>query len=188
MTLLLLLACRAPASTDPAAPFAAADAVAARLVRDPRRGGPALAGDASPLPPFRGVDRSTARYVGPPVCAACHAAEATTWSATPHAHAMDALITRERANDPRCFRCHITGYGSPGGARTAEAPAGLDAVGCEACHGPGSDHVAAPGRAGAYGDLPAAAAACTGCHTWENSPDFTWEGYWPRITHGGAGG
>ncbi len=193
--ILLVLGCHGVAptttlpSTDPAAPFAAADAEAARLVRDPARGGPALPGDASPLPPFRGVDRGTARYLGPAVCAGCHAEVAATWGATAHAHAMDALVERQRSNDPRCFRCHVTGYGSPSGYGTADAEPGLGAVGCEACHGPGSDHVAATGasrgKSGSYGELPTSAAACTGCHTWENSPDYLWATHWPRIAHGG---
>jgi hypothetical protein len=158
--ILLLLACHPapPLPVDPATRFDAATAEAAR-------GGPPLPGDASPLPPFRDVDRSVATYVGADTCVACHAGAAATWAASGHAHAMTALEARQRANDPRCFRCHVTGYGSPGGY---PAPAALRAVGC--------DH--------AYGTLPATAAACVGCHSWENSPDFTWETYWPRVAHG----
>ena len=188
----LVLGCHfaAPPGTgvpgDPATPFAAADLEATRLVRDPARGGAPLPGDASPLPPFRGVDRATARYVGPTACGACHSAAATTWSTSAHSRAFAALVERQRANDPRCFRCHVTGYGSAGGYASGAAPEGAAAVGCEACHGPGSDHLAAGREAAAqYGELPASAAACTACHTWENSPDFSWADYWPQIAHGG---
>jgi len=183
---LLLLACAHPApgtsETDPGAPFAAAERGAARLVRDPARGGAPLSGDASPLPPFRGVDRAVDTYVGPSACAGCHAAEHAVWSASAHAHAHDALAPRG-AFDPRCFRCHVSGFGSPGGYPAG----GLDHVSCEACHGPASGHlarVAAGGSDPGWGALPADARACVACHTWENSPDFTWDGYWPAVAHG----
>jgi hypothetical protein len=41
--------------------------------------------------------------------------------------------------------------------------------------------VAAPSSG--YGELPSDGAACVACHTWDNSPDFTFGAYWPRVKH-----
>lgn len=178
----LWLACRAPAPTQPVTEplptgyHEAAEAEAAEAVPDPARGGPPLHPGASPLPPFSGVDRGTATYVGSASCAGCHAEASATWTASAHSHAREAL--GERRNDPGCLRCHTTGLGHPGGFPALE---GLDQVGCEACHGPASDHLADPGPG--YGELPAGPAACVGCHTHDQAPAFRWEIAWPAITH-----
>lgn len=177
MTLLWLLAC-AHRDPLPEAPFLDAERRAASRVPDPARGGPPVSPTASPLPPFRGVDRATARYVGPGACAACHADAFAAWPATSHARALVPLAEARRDHDPACLRCHVTGLGHPGGFPSADD---LAAVTCEACHGPGSAHVAAPGRG--YGTLPKGMAACVACHTHDTSPDFAFDERWPLIAH-----
>lgn len=170
---------------DPAAPFAAAAREASRIVPDPARGGPPVLPLASPLPPFGGVDRARDRYVGAAVCAGCHAAAAAAWQGSPHAQAWGALQRAVASARPDCVRCHSTGALHPGGYDAAAAPA-LTGVQCEACHGPGSAHVAAGGRGdAAYGRLPASQAACVACHTWESAPDFRFPAAWAVIAHGG---
>lgn len=160
---------------------AAAELAARARVPDPARGGPPLRADSSPLPPFTGVSRASARYVGDEVCGACHPAVREALADTRHAHAMGTLAQAQSSFNPDCFRCHVTGYGHPGGYVGARTPT-FAHVGCEACHGPGSDHVAAPARG--FGDLPRDASACVGCHTHDTSPDFTWESRWPLLAHG----
>jgi len=76
-----------------------------------------------------------------------------------------------------CFRCHTTGAA----AATAGAPSSQDgrpgiggtwaeaAVGCEACHGPGSRHLPNPGARDLFVD--ATPATCGGCHTAGADPD-----------------
>jgi hypothetical protein len=184
------VACAAPpvAPADPlsSAWHARAEAAARARVPDATRGGPAPAADASPLPPFTGVSRSSARYAGDPACGTCHRGVVEHLRASAHVHAMESLRAARASFNPECFRCHVTGYGHPGGYAGAATPA-LAHVGCESCHGPGSDHVAAPGRG--YGGLPADGSACVACHTHDTSPDFRWETRWPAVAHGlgGAG-
>ena len=172
---------RPPPVADPlpVAPFDEAEGEAHALVPDPARGGPPIPPDASPLPPFLGVSRGSATYVGAAVCASCHGAETAAWQNSAHSTSLSSLTAAQRDHDPRCFRCHVTGFGHPGGF-----PAGdLGSVGCEACHGPGSDHVASP--AASWGELPRSAAACVACHTWDNAPEFRFEAAWAKVRHGG---
>lgn len=186
----LLLACATGAETAlvasaeplPTASHDAAHAAATARVPEPARGGPPVSGTAAPLPPFLGVDRATAIYVGSTTCASCHDSAAQVWQGSAHAHAWDTLVDAQKAFDPGCLRCHTVGLGHPGGfgpERTAEPWA---AVGCESCHGPGSDHVAGP--AAGYGELPSGPEACVACHTHDNSPGFRFDAAWLRINHG----
>ncbi|MFN7144346.1 MAG: multiheme c-type cytochrome, partial [Myxococcota bacterium] len=174
----------APVDPLPTAYHRAAEAEAKARVPDPARGGPPVSDAASPLPPFLGVSRADARYVGADTCAACHPTAAGAWKASAHAHALATLKDNQAGSNPSCLPCHVTGFGHPGGWAGAATPTLAD-VGCEACHGPGSAHVAAP--AAGYGDLPRGPAACVACHTHDNSPDFRFDAYWPAIVHGREG-
>jgi len=86
-----------------------------------------------------------ATYVGVSKCRMCHLTEHKTWQASKHSSNFDVLIGDERSN-PDCLKCHTTGYGKPGGFVDMESTPGMTSVGCEACHGPGSAHVAAAGK------------------------------------------
>jgi len=194
---LALLAC---ARTPPASPIPAetpapieeplpqgyhlaAEAAAAARVADPARGGPPVHPSASPLPPFRGVDRAVSTYVSSETCAGCHPAEAAVWSGSAHAGARDTLVAADKGYDPTCLSCHVTGMMHPGGFAGMKETPTLEHVGCESCHGPGSEHAAAP--AAGYGELPGGPEACVACHTHDNSPDYRWDAYWPQVAHGG---
>jgi len=175
----LFLACRTPIVVVEPVPtdyHAAAEAEALERVHDPARGGPPVHAASSPLPPFLGVDRGSAHYVGSQACAGCHLQSWQVWQTSAHSHAREVLD--ERRNDPGCLRCHTTGLGHPGGFPDGE---GLDRVGCEACHGPGSDHLAAPSAG--YGMLPGGPAACVACHTHDQAPTFRFDASWPVIAH-----
>jgi peroxiredoxin len=123
--------------------------------------------------------RGGATYVGSDRCAPCHAAIHRAWAASPHGRALDALRAQKKAGDPACLRCHTTGYGELSGYKGEGTP-GEAGVGCESCHGPGSDHVAAGAalaKASIYGlasDCPTcqAEATCRACHDAKNDPKF----------------
>jgi peroxiredoxin len=124
-------------------------------------------------------------YVGSEACRSCHAAEFDVWQASRHGRATESLASAGKAADAGCLRCHTTGFGSPGGfPRDASAPAHADLarVGCEACHGPGGDHVkeGAP-RAGTILSLGDKCDSCVilqicgSCHDDANDPGFEFE-------------
>ncbi len=109
-------------------------------------------------------------YVGDGTCKKCHMKQYLSWKKTALARALDALKpTDEAANaelfaikkagnvdpahdyssDPKCVKCHVTGYGLPGGYPKDPAAdddardraSRLGSVSCEVCHGPGAAYV-----------------------------------------------
>ena len=110
---------------------------------------------------------------GTAACARCHAPSTAFWRTTKHAHALAMLEAAHRGKSPDCVGCHVTGYFQPGGTEDlAVATTRLRDVGCEACHGPGSAHVAAPTVPGLIARR-VLAPVCLGCHT----PDRTNNGF-----------
>lgn len=110
------------------------------------------------------IEHPTAKYVGVQACsnAACHArphsgmalGEYGAWRDHFHSTAYTSLarpyskaLARKRGiEDPttnwRCLKCHATAYGAPP-ERLAESYSDAEGVGCEACHGPGSEYLRA---------------------------------------------
>jgi peroxiredoxin len=135
----------------------------------------------------KGLDAlvTNATFVGSEACKSCHASEFETWTKHPHSHAVATLEAKGEANNPECLRCHTTGMGRPGGFRDAGAVASasdLARVGCEACHGPGSAHVAegASPRGTILGladkcDSCVILQICGGCHDDANDKGFPFE-------------
>lgn len=144
-------------------------------------------GDANRVP---GIS-SPFTYVGSEACVACHQAEHKSWSDSGHAHAFETLTAKGAEADPNCIRCHTVGFGEPSGYRREFGGERLAGVGCESCHGPGSEHVSQ--RSLALSD-PAfevrfqfrklGEADCTRCHYGEFSRPFVWNRFWPLVEHG----
>jgi hypothetical protein len=128
---------------------------------------------------------TNAEYVGSEACRTCHEVEFATWAASPHARAVDTLRDQHRAADSDCLRCHTTAFERPGGfvARAGvETQADLARVGCESCHGPGSDHVADGAvRIGTIVSLGDKCDSCVilqicgACHDDKNDPGFEFD-------------
>ena len=139
------------------------------------------------------------KYVGNKKCIGCHKAQFQSWKEDYHAKALDDLQpgvkaeektkasldpNKDYTTDASCLECHATGYGKP-----AMKNADLDNVGCESCHGPGSnfrnikimnkklyaaDRAAQHKLAVEAGLLAPDEALCVTCHN-DRSP--TWKGF-----------
>ena len=145
------------------------------------------------------------RFVGSKECESCHEASYEVWKKTGHADAWETLGKLEvpRTHDPECISCHVVGWHpteyfpyESGFLSEAETPKLID-VGCESCHGPGEKHVQA--ESGSDEELQKKLQKamvvtkeqaqhdktrwCLNCHDLDNSPDFDFEEYWPRVEH-----
>lgn len=123
-------------------------------------------------------------------CGNCHITKQRTWARTGHARAWADLQNSGRAN-PTCERCHTTN----GSSNLATDSAGFTSVAanakdfykdvqCEACHGPGGGHVAAPDDAQPLTTIVAdtnSSFGCGTCHTGVHNPFVE---QWRSSTHG----
>jgi YVTN family beta-propeller protein len=144
------------------------------------------------------------KYTGVQVCAECHRGpemgyQFSRWRLGAHARAFAVLATPAAARiareegidgDPQrsaaCKRCHTTGEGA--GSGFLESFSVADGVGCEACHGPGSDYVAEAvmrdrRAARAAGLRPVTRETCLPCHDSAHGKPFDPDPALERITH-----
>jgi len=121
-------------------------------------------------------------FVGSESCAAtdCHADIYKKWKQFGHAWAMPTLVRAQRQFDPECVQCHTVGMDYIGGYLSMEQTPQFAAVGCEACHGPGSYHNQEPFEPYQEIFIP-----CEQCHNSEQSPEFDLhrEEYFSKIQH-----
>ncbi|GAB4332206.1 MAG: cytochrome c family protein [Calditrichia bacterium] len=151
-----------------------------------------------------------AQYVGAAKCKMCHNSAKSgkqfqIWSESKHAKAFETLATEEAKaiaakmgiEDPqkseKCLKCHTTGYGADK-AMFAASFKMEEGVGCESCHGPGSEYksmkvmkgIASGTMKGAdYGLIEATEEQCKTCHN-EESPTFKgfdYKTFWTKIAH-----
>lgn len=143
-----------------------------------------------------------ADFVGINKCKTCHIKQYKAWSATKHANALANLrkATREASNsmasklkielkgppadNDACVVCHVTGFHLTGGYPAADSmkTAAVSGVTCEACHGPGSLHVAAAAAVRKrLINRAVSASLCTQCHTAATSPAFKFEEWKTKV-------
>ncbi|MGA2093551.1 MAG: cytochrome c family protein [Sedimentisphaerales bacterium] len=123
------------------------------------------------------------QYVGSKSCKLCHDYEYQKWLTSPpvvipgektttqkgrHANAMLSLVDVNSDYDPECVVCHVIGMDYETGFITSAQTPQLEDVGCENCHGPGSEHVRSLGAIQTAGPK----STCTDCHTSEHSADY----------------
>jgi Cytochrome c554 and c-prime len=120
------------------------------------------------------------KFVGSEKCGECHLAEYDIWKKSRHAHAFEALETKQRTFDAACVGCHSLGFQQQGFVNIKATPQFAN-VQCESCHGPGVQHSALPTE-GNY-KTPSKNESCLVCHDRENSPDFDFQKYWPVVEH-----
>jgi hypothetical protein len=121
-----------------------------------------------------------AQYVGDGRCKDCHAQAHEDLLDTKHQKAFETLVKSGDERDPECVKCHVTGWGVEGGYVDVDKTPERKDVDCEQCHGPSSEHVAklakTPGG-------KVTSDTCMKCHDADNSPQFKFETYWPKIVH-----
>lgn len=143
-------------------------------------------------------------YLGVQACTECHYGSQngftySKWRDSRHALAYASLATpkaREIAaewnvtEDPRqsaaCLKCHATAHSSP--APTAESYTDFEGVGCEACHGSGSQHAAAAehevdGPQKLVGLRTVNRETCLACHGDAHGKPFEYEAALAAIAH-----
>ena len=154
----------------------------------------------------RGTRTNAPRYVGSKVCMDCHAGadqgqQDVLWMRSRHAHAYWRLgaywalyLAKLRPHyqdlenpitDDRCLLCHVTGAQNPD-ALFETSFRRQEGIGCEACHGPGSEYATVEIMANreaflANGGRIPDAETCKSCH--RNSDNFDWAEFWPKIAH-----
>jgi hypothetical protein len=147
--------------------------------------------------------------IGSPKCKICHKAKTGNqwgiWEESAHAKAYEVLASDESKQiaaekglgDPQkadeCLVCHATRAFLGGEVKVAAKGkyADSEGVGCEACHGPGSEYkskktMSDPEAARAAGlQVHEGEEHCKQCHN-ENSPtykEFVYEERWAEIAH-----
>lgn len=111
-------------------------------------------------------------YLGWPACLNCHRGAVSTWKETRHAGAYETLVRKNRQNDFDCLPCHLTGIDFDNVASALTLTDTLRTVGCEACHGPGKEHVASEGRSGTG---KVSGKVCVRCHVPEHDDSHDFE-------------
>lgn len=121
------------------------------------------------------------RYTGSKSCKQCHEYEYDKWSTKAHADAFSTLQKVGSQYDPECVLCHVVGLEYESGFVSQEKTAHLKNVGCENCHGPGSQHIETSGEAKTAGPM----SDCTDCHTPEHSGEYAANEliYFEKIVH-----
>jgi hypothetical protein len=110
-------------------------------------------------------------------CSRCHQTEYQQWMTTAHSNAFATLEDGHQSTNPECLKCHTTCYLDLPADGSVAVREELRNVQCEACHGKATDHA----RDGSYGNVTMA--TCLPCHDEENSPDFDFATYLPKVMH-----
>jgi len=152
------------------------------------------------------------RFAGSEKCKDCHEESYRIWkrtftapsgtAKTGHVKAYTTLTDLDPARqfDPECLSCHVMGWHPSqffpyqGGYESFEKTPHLANVGCESCHGPGEAHCKAEKggnlqlqerlqKAMRVTKADAKKHLCLTCHDGDNSPDFNFDTYWPKVEH-----
>jgi len=135
------------------------------------------------------------KYVGAEGCK-CHKSEISDWEFSHHAKSFDLLKPGKRKSrkkkahldpykdyteDEKCIECHVTGFRKEGGFIDIDSTPQMAGVGCESCHGPGSEyrilhknksldfsHLEAKKLGALYGSVDPS--VCNKCHQHKNNP------------------
>ncbi len=131
------------------------------------------------------ADKAGAVYVGSDKCKECHDEQYESYHKySRKAHSFQSIKKMKAkltsGEYQKCFECHTTGHGKPGGFVSESQTPLLKNAGCETCHGPGSLHAESQD----IGDIKTQLTAqdCLRCHNEERVGSFK---YRPLIYGGG---
>ena len=132
------------------------------------------------------ADKAGAAYVGSEKCKECHEEQFESYQKySRKAHSFQSIKKMQAkltsAEYKKCFECHTTGHGKPGGFVSESQTPLLKNAGCETCHGPGSLHVDSQDPEDIKTKL-SAQEDCMGCHNEERVGSFK---YRPLVYGGG---
>jgi hypothetical protein len=152
----------------------------------PGRVQPENAGPEEARPETAQSEGTAPSYVGARKCKVCHLEIFKSWEKTRHAWAL-ASLEGDQLQEPRCLKCHTTGFGS-GGYGGKSGVANLGGVQCEACHGPGSLYsrssvMRSPELCVEMGLVRPDSTTCVTCHNSE-SPTFKGFAYKAGLSTG----
>jgi len=107
-------------------------------------------------------------YTGSESCRHCHQHEYNEWRTKAHAQAYATLESAGSQFDPECVICHVVGFEYESGFVSESRTPHLKDVGCENCHGPGSEHIRTLGEV----KTAEPKSTCEACHTPETSSEY----------------
>ncbi len=139
---------------------------------------------------------TSADFVGTKKCKMCHKGDKRgnvfeKWMERKHSKAFETLKKEGKEKDPACLECHTTAF-NKGGYKIGDPDASkFEGVGCESCHGPGSDYkkmstMKDSAKAKAAGLIMPDAKVCITCHDPKKSPTakpFKKDEYFKKIDH-----
>ena len=105
-----------------------------------------------------------ATYVPGSKCKTCHIKYFKAHAESAHATAFENIKLAGEETNATCLQCHSTGNGKTGGFVDAQSTPDLVGVTCQACHGPGSEHVTAPKEQKKQTIHKPTAETCASCH------------------------
>jgi len=156
-------------------------------------------------PPNPASDAHQPKYAGVMACGGCHKGrmmgyQFSKWRLSPHASAYAILgsaaagpiakqmgVEGEPLTAPACLRCHATGYRDAAGG-VLDTYSVHEGIGCEACHGAGSDYspeavMRDPRAAARAGLKKVTRQTCLACHEKAHGKPFDYDAALVRIAH-----
>ena len=155
-------------------------------------------------------EKSAPTYGGVATCKACHltknsGAQYKLWEASPHAKAFEDLKTEaakavgakvgvaDPSTSAKCLKCHVTAHGVDAKMKGPKFT-NEEGVGCESCHGPGSEYKGrqvmkdiydGKVKGADYGLIATDEALCVTCHNAESPTfkGFDFKTYSAKIAH-----
>ena len=113
-------------------------------------------------------------YLGWRRCAECHPDQKNAWLKSRHADSYQTLVNKKQQFNLDCLPCHVTGITATNEQQALSLAKEYQQVGCEACHGAGTEHAKTQGKRPIPTPRPTAT-VCLHCHTPEHSDDFNFE-------------